>query len=113
LYNSKTNIVVAVSSNVFYVKNGELFTPPVSEGCIDGVMRKQIIRLANEKNIAVISKNPITEKEFYTAEEVFLTNAVSGIRWVISYKDRRFYNKTAVKFTEMLNDEIKNRKNQL
>ena len=102
LFNSKENIAEAISSNVFYVKNGELFTPPVSEGCVDGVMRKQIIRLATENNIPV-NDDPITEKDFYGADEVFLTNAVSGIRWVISYKDRRFYNKTSVKMTELLN----------
>jgi branched-chain amino acid aminotransferase len=103
IFNSKSNIIESVSSNIFFVKNDELFTPPISEGCIDGVMRKQVIRLALENQIAVHSENPISEKDFYQADEVFLTNAVSGIRWAISYGERRFYNKTSVKLLNLLN----------
>ncbi|MGZ4059383.1 MAG: aminotransferase class IV, partial [Bacteroidia bacterium] len=44
LLNDKHHIIEAISSNIFAVKNGVLYTPPVSDGCVDGVMRKKLLR---------------------------------------------------------------------
>ena len=46
LMNEKGNITEAISSNIFAVKNGVLYTPPIADGCINGVMRKKIIEIA-------------------------------------------------------------------
>lgn len=105
LLNDKGNIVESISSNVFAVKNGVLYTPPVDEGCLDGVMRKQIIRIARENRIAVYEIS-ILQNVLLSADELFLTNAIQGIRWIMSYKAKRYFNNTARLLTDKLNARI-------
>ncbi len=107
LLNDKGNIVESISSNVFAVKNGVLYTPPVTEGCLDGVMRKQIIRIAQENRIAVYEID-ILQNVLLSADELFLTNAIQGIRWIMSYKAKRYFNSTAKSLCEKLNARISN-----
>ena len=51
LLNDKHHIIEGISSNIFAVKNGVLYTPPVSDGCVDGVMRRKIIEIAHFFNL--------------------------------------------------------------
>jgi branched-chain amino acid aminotransferase len=89
LLNSKERICEATIANVFWVKDGIVFTPPLTEGCIEGVMRRFLI----ENQIK--SRIQIKEKEFLpidleNADEVFLTNAIKNIRWVKQYSDKTY-----------------------
>ncbi len=92
LLNQQGFVAEASSSNVFYFKNKILYTPTDNSGAILGVLRKQIIKLAKEKGIKLVKKDILPE-ELLEAEEVFLTNAVQGIRWVKSLENVRFGNK--------------------
>lgn len=103
LTNDKGNITEAISSNIFAVKNGVLYTSPIAEGCVDGVMRRKIIEIAQANRIAVYEMS-ITQSVLLGADELFLTNAVNGIRWVVAYKQKRYFNDTSKKLTEKLNE---------
>ncbi len=106
LLNDKHFIIEAISSNIFAVKNGVLYTPPVSDGCVDGIMRKKIIEVAQNNRIAV-HEISIMQNVLLGADELFLTNATKGIRWVVAYKQKRYFNNTSKKFTEKLNELVK------
>jgi len=69
--------------NVFWVKNGHLFTIPLSEGPVDGVMRNYI--LAHH----TVKEKSVTTNELLEADEIFLTNAVKGIQWVGQVDDKK------------------------
>lgn len=103
LMNDKNNITEAISSNIFAVKNGVLYTSPISEGCINGVMRKKIIEIAQTNRIAVY-ETTITQSVLLGADELFLTNAINGIRWVVAYKQKRYFNDTSKKLVLKLNE---------
>jgi len=103
LINDTGNIVESISSNIFVVKNGVLYTSPITEGCVDGVMRKQIIELAKQHKILVFEQ-PLTVHTLTNGDELFLTNAVKGIQWVGQFKNKFYTNRTAVFFTEKLNE---------
>ncbi len=105
LVNDKGSITEAISSNVFAVKNGVLYTSPVSDGCVDGVMRKKIIEIAEANRIAVYELS-IMQSVLLGADELFLTNAINGIRWVVAYKQKRYFNNTSRKLTDKLNELI-------
>ena len=105
LVNDKGNITEAISSNIFAVKNGVLYTSPISDGCIDGVMRKKIIELAMANRVEV-DELSIMQNVLLGADELFLTNAINGIRWVLSYKQKIYSNKTSTKLMEKLNELI-------
>jgi branched-chain amino acid aminotransferase len=101
IMNETGTICESVSSNVFVCKNGTLFTPPLSEGGVAGIMRKQIMHLANENKILVF-ESPLSTYTLLNSDEVFLTNSVAGVTWVGQFRDKFYTNKMAVFFTEKL-----------
>ncbi len=79
------NVCEALASNIFCVTNDERFiTPPLSSGCVAGVMRKKIIELtgAEEKNLTI--------DELKSARAIFLTNAGKGIQHVKQFEEVEF-----------------------
>lgn len=105
LVNTDNKIVEASSSNLFLVKGKSLYTPAIEQGCVDGVMRKIIIGLAPTLGLKVKTDLAIGPELLLQADEIFLTNAVNGIRWVMGYKDRRYFNNTAKKLLTVLNTD--------
>lgn len=68
----------ATTTNLFIVKDGEIFTPPSTAGILPGVTRKRIIRLAKESGYETIEKG-LTPYEVTNADEAFLTGTLSEI----------------------------------
>lgn len=68
-------------ANIFIVKNNEIFTPALSEGCVAGVIRKNLIDFLLQNNW-IIKDEPISKELLFDADEVFLTNSIYNIRWV-------------------------------
>jgi branched-chain amino acid aminotransferase len=102
LLNQNGFLCEASSSNIFVWYKGHLYTPALSEGCVEGVMRQVIIKLAKQSNI------PFTEAQInpdilYEADEVFLTNATKGIQWVMGYGVKRYFNRLSKGLMDELN----------
>jgi len=106
LINENGTICEAISSNVFVVKNGTLFTSPLSEGCVAGVMRKQVMHMATENRILTF-ESPLTMYTLLNGDEVFLTNSIQGLQWVGQYKDRFYTNKLSQFFHEKLMELVR------
>ncbi|WP_289460258.1 aminotransferase class IV, partial [Klebsiella pneumoniae] len=92
--------------NIFLVKKSKIYTPSLSEGCVEGVMRKQIINIANKLNMEVFDNGFMTPDDIPLADEFFLTNAINGIQWVVGYKQKRFFNKIAIELINKLNEIV-------
>lgn len=92
----------ALTSNVFIVYNKQIYTPALSEGCIGGVMRQVVMRLIKENDIPLIEAQ-ISPEILNEAQEIFLTNASFGIRWVMGYNRKRYFNEVSRLLTEKLN----------
>ncbi len=102
LLNEHNQIIESTSSNLFILSNNNLITPSLSEGCLPGIMREIIIQLALNEKITVYDDVCISENDILNADEVFLTNAVSGIKWVVAFQNRRYFCKTAKKLSANL-----------
>lgn len=102
LINDTGTICESISSNIFIVKNGTIYTPPLSEGCVAGIMRKQIMNLATQNKILTF-ESPVTINTLMNGDEVFLTNSIKGIQWVGQFKQKYYTNKFAQLFTDKLN----------
>lgn len=106
LQNEKGNLIESTNSNLFIVSNGIIYTPGMDEGCIAGTMRMHIINLAVTHGIRVY-ECPILPQNLLSADEIFLTNAIQGVRWVGSYKTKAFRNETSKILLEWLNEETR------
>jgi len=105
ILNSEGKIVEATSSNIFLIKGNNLYTPRLSDGCVAGVMRQKVIELAPKVGLTVNDNASLVESNLLASDEIFLTNAVSGLRWVMGFRDRRFFCSYAKKLNQLLNKE--------
>ena len=89
LLNTEQSVCDSSKANIFLLRGGEFYTPPLSSGCISGVMRKWLIDTLHANGHAV-HQQALSEQDLFEAEECFLTNALFGIRWVETYRDKKF-----------------------
>lgn len=89
LLNTEGRLCDTCIANIFLVKNGRVYTPLLSEGCVAGVMRKQIIeQLTGNGNKPV--ETELSVNDLLTADEVFLSNSIYNMRWVQSFGDKKY-----------------------
>ena len=101
IINANNELCEAVSSNVFIIKDDKIYTPPLSSGCLPGIMRMVLINILKQKGITV-SEKPISPSDLILSDEIFLTNSIDGIKWVGGHKSKRFYKK----YSEILMKEL-------
>ena len=106
LINDDKNVIEAAYGNLFVLLNGQLITPPISEGCLNGIMRKQILKLAKELDGIEVLEQPISPFDLQKADELFITNVIVGIQSVTKYRKKEFEQTIAKQLLEKLNQAI-------
>ncbi len=91
ILNTAGRLCESTSSNVFLVKGNKVWTPSLSEACLAGTMRERVAKIVHDLDLSIESR-PVEARELYDCDEVFLTNAIGGVKWIGSYEDRRYYN---------------------
>lgn len=87
--NTNNRICDTSVANIFIVKGETIFTPPLSEGCIAGVMRRFLI-----ENLDIV-EIPLSINDLLTADEIFLTNSIRKVSWVENFKSKKLHSRTA------------------
>jgi branched-chain amino acid aminotransferase len=103
LLNPYGRVADTTIANLFIVQEREIITPPLSEGGVCGVMRKHLLQMDLPFSL---SEKPITVADLQNADEIFLTNAVTGVRWVSSFRDSSYGNATAVILHELIHEGL-------
>jgi len=95
ILNARNGICEATSSNVFFISGRSVFTPPLTEGCVAGVMRRHLLQQLPLLGFTV-QETPVSLEMVYEMDEVFLTNAIRGIQSVGRLGNKEYPKKTAV-----------------
>ncbi|WP_306353865.1 aminotransferase class IV [Flavobacterium sp. '19STA2R22 D10 B1'] len=90
LVNDDKNVIEALQGNLFMLLGNKLITPPVSEGCLNGVMRKQILALAKKIETIEVVEEPISPFDLQKADELFITNVIKGIQPITKYRKKEY-----------------------
>ena len=90
LLNDTKNVVETLNGNIFMLTGNKLVTPPISEGCIGGIMRKQILALAKKHSEIEVSEGVISPFDLQKADELFTTNIIQGIQPITKYRKKDF-----------------------
>ena len=101
ILNQHGRICDATIANVFWTKSDKIYTPPLSEGCVAGVMRGQILNSGLDIHESILSEDIL-----FNADEVFLTNVITGIRWVKQCGNKVYSNTISHKIFAELNRTI-------
>lgn len=103
LLNENKNVIEAANGNLFMITKNNLITPPISEGCLNGVMRKQIIDIAKKMDSVTVSESAISPFDLQKADELFITNCIIGIQPITKYRKKEFEVRVAKQLIEKLN----------
>ncbi|RZI38761.1 aminotransferase class IV, partial [Herbaspirillum sp. HC18] len=79
-------------ANIFIMNNNNIITPPVSEGCVNGVFRRFLLEKLDKTGFGA-QELAISEHILKNANQIFLTNAIKGIKWVKSIGSLTYSNK--------------------
>ena len=101
ILNNHDRVCDSTIANIFIIKDGSLFTPSLTEGCVAGVMRKFILQQLAENGYS-ITETTITKDDLLNADEVFLSNSIYNIRWVAAIEDKTYSNITTRQIFESL-----------
>ena len=103
LLNENKNVIEAANGNLFMVMENKLITPPISEGCLNGIMRKQIIAIAKKMDSVTVLESPISPFDLQKADELFITNCIIGIQPITKYRKKEFEVRVARQLIEKIN----------
>ena len=107
LLNTEKQVVEALNGNLFLVKGHVIKTPPLADGCLKGVMRKQIIDILKTFSEYEMLETSISPFELQKADELWVTNVISGIQPITKYRKKTFTNKLAQQVLQKLNVKMR------
>lgn len=87
MYNHMGYVAEASGDNIFIVKKGVVYTPPVQAGALDGITRSVVMSLARKEGIDVVEKD-LTRFDLYVADEMFLTGTAAEVIGVVEMDGR-------------------------
>ncbi|HEY9257173.1 aminotransferase class IV [Chitinophaga sp.] len=101
LLNQYGRVADSTIANLFIVRDKIIYTPPLTEGGVCGVMRKYLLKAELPFKV---QERPLDIDDLENADEIFLTNAIYGIRWVGLFRDSSYGNATAAILHEVLHE---------
>lgn len=107
LINDEKNVIEAINGNIFIIKDNVVSTPPVADGCKNGIIRKKIIEIINKTDNLTLEERSISPFELQKADEIFITNIAVGIQSVTQYRKKLFADAIANSLLMKLNAQIK------
>ena len=106
LLNNEKNVVEALNGNLFMLMGNKLITPPIDEGCLNGITRKKILELANKIEGIEVVQEPISPFDLQKADELFITNIIIGIQPITQYRKKGYTTNLAAQLLQQLNELI-------
>lgn len=103
LINEKKSVLEVTNGNIFVVKGKEIKTPPLSDGCLNGIIRKQLIEIFGKSEDYTLKEESISPFELQRADEIFYTNAIQGVQSITKYRKKTYSNTLAKSLIGKLN----------
>lgn len=103
ILNENKSVVEALNGNIFLVKDNTIKTPPLTDGALNGIIRKQLLNVIKQIPGYTLLEASISPFELQKADELFITNIAVGIQPVSKYRKKDFANKTARELLSKLN----------
>jgi branched-chain amino acid aminotransferase len=101
LLNTENRIIEAIRSNVYLIKNEEVKGASIYQGAYVDISKPLILKIFDQLNLGYNENDGITEQDLKEADEIFLVNAIDGIRWVVGLEGKRYFNHTIRKINEL------------
>ena len=103
LLNNDKSIVEALNGNIFMLLGNTLITPPISDGCLNGILRKQVLSLSKINESVTFLEKSISPFDLQKADELFFTNVISGITPITKYRKKTYTTDLSLQLQRQLN----------
>jgi len=103
LLNEKKQVVEALNGNIFLITGNKIITPPIDDGCLRGIIRKQLILICNSSEKYAIIEKSISPFDLQKADEMFITNVIVGIQPITKYRKKEYASVIAKELLQKLN----------
>lgn len=103
LLNNEKKVVEALNGNLFLVKDQVIKTPSLKDGCLNGIVRKKLIGILGALDIYNFEESFISPFELQKADELFITNAITGIQPITKYRKKEYGTKVSSDLLGKLN----------
>ncbi len=107
LLNSNKMVVEALNGNLFLVKGSTIKTPPLSDGCLRGVLRTQLLKILKKLPDYEVEEASISPFELQKADELFITNVVTGIQPITKFRKKEYDTVISKRILGALNARIR------
>lgn len=107
LLNTNKQVTEALNGNIFAVKENIITTPPISDGCLNGIIRKKLIEIIMKIEGYTLEEVSISPFDLQKADELFITNSIVGLVPITKYRKKEFQNTVAFNLLSKLNATAK------
>lgn len=107
LVNEDKSVVEALNGNIFLVKGNVIKTPPITDGCLKGILRMQLLEIIEKLPDYELKEESISPFEIQKADEFFITNVIKGIVPITKYRKKQFTTEVARDLLAKLNMRIR------
>lgn len=105
LLNNDKMVCEFINANIFLIKDSCIITPDLKSGCLNGVMRKNIIRILKKNNIQIVERD-VNTYELSDADEIFGCNSIQGIFSITKYRKNELKFNLTKKILDLLNASV-------
>lgn len=90
LINQNKQVVETTNANIFLIFGNKIVTPPITDGCIKGIMRLKVIESIQKYKEFNLEESSISPFDLQKADSLFITNSVIGIQAVTNYRKKKY-----------------------
>lgn len=108
IVNTQNQIVEIPESNIYILKGKSVLGASVSQGAYIDVSRPIMLEIFKKLSLKFTEESGITFQDLREAEEILIVNAIEGVRWVVGFEGKRFFNHMVRKISEQFNPGLTN-----
>jgi branched-chain amino acid aminotransferase len=101
--NEQKQVVESLQGNIFLIQKNVIKTPPLTDGCLNGVLRRKLIEIISKLEDYELQELSISPFELQKADELFTINVIDGITSITKYRKKLYSNTVAKNLIGKLN----------
>jgi len=103
LVNSSDQIIETPESNIYLIKGRTVRGASSKQGAYQDITKPLILNIFNRLNLEYTEDKGITNEDLRDTEEIMVVNSIKGIRWIVGFEEKRYFNNTIRKISELFN----------
>lgn len=106
LVNTSDQIIETYESNIYLIKGKTVKGARSEQGAYQDITKPLMLDVFKKLKLDYAENEGITKSDLYEADELLIVNSIKGIRWVIGFENKRYFNHTIRKITDLFNQLI-------